>query len=66
MIVAMLVVAIGCLPKALGEPGLLDMPGVTPKHACGHHQFIAVIDSCSTVAMDTHTKYGTWATATQR
>ena len=32
----------------------------------GRYQFIAVIDSCSTVAIDTHTKYGTWATATQR
>ena len=31
MIVAMLVSVIGCLPKALGEPGLLDMPGVTPE-----------------------------------
>ena len=29
------------------------------------HQFIAVIDNWITVAMDTHTKYGTWATATQ-
>src|SRR6185369_8340697 len=30
----------------------------------GCYQFIAVIDSCSTVAIDTHTRYGTWATAT--
>ena len=30
----------------------------------GFPQFIAVIDTWSTVAMDTHTKYGTWATAT--
>ena len=29
-------------------------------------QFIAVIDSCQTVASDTHTKYGIWATATHR
>jgi hypothetical protein len=28
------------------------------------HEFIAVIDNWRTVAMDTHTKYGTWATAT--
>jgi hypothetical protein len=28
------------------------------------HQFIAVIDTWITVAVDTHTKYGTWATAT--
>ena len=27
-------------------------------------QFIAVIDSCSAVAMDTHTKYGTCNAAT--
>ena len=31
---------------------------------CHPPQFIAVIDNWSTVAMDTHTKYGTWATAT--
>jgi hypothetical protein len=31
--VAILVIVIGGLPKALGEPGLLDMPGVTPKQA---------------------------------
>lgn len=31
-----------------------------------HHrpQFIHVMLSCSTVASDTHTKYGTWTTAT--
>lgn len=27
----MLVVVIGVLPKAHGEPGLLDVPGVTPQ-----------------------------------
>jgi hypothetical protein len=27
-------------------------------------QFMTVIDSCRTEAMDTQTKYGTWATAT--
>src|ERR1700678_4303778 len=27
-------------------------------------QFMTVIDNWRTVAMDTHTKYGTWATAT--
>ena len=32
----------------------------------GFPQFITVIESCSTVAIDTQTKYGTWATATQR
>jgi hypothetical protein len=31
MIVAMLVVVIGVLPKALEEPGLLGMPRVTPE-----------------------------------
>lgn len=30
------------------------------------HQFQAVIDSCSTVAIATHTRYGTWATAIRR
>ena len=30
----------------------------------GLPQFMAVIDSCSTVASDTQRKYGTWATAT--
>ena len=29
-------------------------------------RFIHVIESCSTVAIDTQTKYGTWAAATQR
>ncbi len=33
---------------------------------CHRPQFIAVMLSCSTVASDTQTKYGTWATATQR
>ena len=28
---ALLVIVIGFLPKALREPGLLDMPGVTPE-----------------------------------
>ena len=27
-------------------------------------QFSQVMPICSTVAIDTHTKYGTWATAT--
>jgi hypothetical protein len=27
-------------------------------------KFIAVVEICSTVAMDTHTKYGTWAMTT--
>jgi hypothetical protein len=31
MTVAIRVSVIGFLPKALGEPGLLDMPGVTPE-----------------------------------
>ena len=31
MIVAILVIVIGFLLIALGEPGLLDMPGVTPE-----------------------------------
>jgi len=57
MIVAMLFIVIGFLPKALGEPGLLDILS----HV---HQFITVIDSCSTVAIDTHTKYGTCAAPT--
>ncbi len=49
-----------------------EFDGLVPKHAAepqSNHDFpqlIAMIDSCSTVASDTHTKYGTWATATQR
>ena len=62
-------------PGHEGAGGLLGSPdGSERSHSeghrqhdgCGHDQFIAVIDSCSTVASDTHTKYGTWATATQR
>ena len=34
------------------------------QHTRGRYQFIAVIDTWITVAVDTHTKYGTWATAT--
>ena len=47
-----------------------ELDGLVPEHAAeaetnhGLPQFIAVIDIWITVAMDTHTKYGTWATAT--
>ena len=47
-----------------------ELDRLVPKQAAeaeanhGLPQFIAVIDSCSTVAMDTHTKYGPCATAT--
>ena len=34
--------------------------------AIGYARFIHAIESCSTVAIDTQTKYGTWAAATQR
>ena len=54
MIVTILFIVIGFLPYTLGEPGLLDILDI-PGHV---HQFIAVIASCSTVAIDTHTKYG--------
>ncbi len=33
---------------------------------CHRPQFITVMLSCRTVASDTQTKYGTWATATHR
>jgi hypothetical protein len=32
-------------------------------NVCHPPQFIAVIDTWRTMAIDTHTKYGTWATA---
>ena len=34
-----------------------------PVHVHGSHRFDHVIDICSTVAMETQTKYGNWATA---
>ena len=34
--------------------------------AAGYVRFIHVIESCSTVAIETQMKYGTWAAATQR
>ena len=49
-----------------------ELDRLVPEHAAeakanhGLPQFIAVIDSCSTVASDTHTKYGTLGQATQR
>jgi hypothetical protein len=47
-----------------------ELDGLVPEDATeseanhGFPQFIAVIDTWITVAVDTHTKYGTWATAT--
>ena len=52
------------IQKALASTttdGLVEKPLVD---RLSPSQFIAVIDTWSTVAMDTHTKYGTWATAT--
>ncbi len=46
---------VGC---EFGDDALL------PHHP--HYRFSAVIDNWIVVARDTHTKYGTWATATQR
>jgi hypothetical protein len=49
-----------------------ELDGQVTKHAAearsshGLPQFMAVIDNCSTVANDTQTRYGPWATATQR
>ena len=43
---------------------------LVPEHAAeaktnhGLPQFITVIDSCNTVASETHTKYGIWARLT--
>jgi hypothetical protein len=53
-------------PRPLVGPALQVAPPCSeaPKDACGHHQFIAVIDTWRTVAMDTHTKYGTCTAAT--
>ena len=47
-----------------------ELDGLVPEHAAeakanhGLPQFITVIDSCNTVASETHTKYGIWAMLT--
>jgi len=46
----------------LDRLGMEDIAQSQPDH--GFPQFIAVIDNWRTVAMDTHTKYGTCAIAT--
>lgn len=65
---------VGLLHLADGcRRGGCELDGLVAKHTAEaesnhgpYSQFMAVIDNCSTVANDTHAKYGTWATATQR
>ena len=54
--------AFTCLPQRVPQPRHVPEDGLTNVY----RQFIQVIESCRTVAIETQIRYGTCATATQR